>query len=331
MANRPSHSKCVNRCRNYNDHTMFVAALVARPGSDPNARPPSGAGRCHLALAPHARARAHVASFIVASVAVLLSPDAAGPGASTLGGVAIPESPVIPRPVMYQDWRDLTFLHWRYPVEAVQRLLPTDLAAQTFDGSAWVGLVPFVMDRVRAPATPPVPWLSRFPETNVRTYVTGPGGAEGIYFFSLDAARLPAVVTGRWTYALPYLWSRMSVAASAGEFRYASVRRWPGPRGARCDAVVSRGTPVAPGPLEYFLTYRFRLYSTVRRRLVCAGAAHGPWPLFSGSVVSLDESVLAAAGLPGPRGEPLVHTSPGVSVRIGGWRRVPVDASEVAG
>jgi uncharacterized protein YqjF (DUF2071 family) len=133
------------------------------------------------------------------------------------------------------------------------------------------------------------------------------------------------VLTGRWTYRLPYVWSRMSVSASPDRFRYASSRRWPGPHGARCDAVVSRGTPVTAGPLEYFLTYRFRLYSLVGRRLVQALASHGPWELFTGTVDSLDESVLAAAGLPPSGGEPLVHTSPGVSVRIGGWREVAVD------
>jgi uncharacterized protein YqjF (DUF2071 family) len=226
---------------------------------------------------------------------------------------------------MYQDWRDLTFLHWRYEPEAVQRLLPPGLTVQTFDGSAWIGLVPFLMDRVRGPGMPALPWLSRFPETNVRTYVTGPDGAEGIYFFSLDAARMPAVLAGRWTYRLPYVWSRMTVSASPTRFRYASARRWPGPRGALCDAVVTRGAPVSPGPLEYFLTYRFRLYSTVGRRLVSALAAHPPWELCSGTVESLDESVLAAAGLPPVTGEPLVHTSAGVSVRIGGWRRVDRD------
>jgi len=236
--------------------------------------------------------------------------------------MAAPEPPVIKRPVMYQDWRDLTFLHWRYEPDVVQKLLPTGLTVQTFDGSAWIGLVPFVMDRVRFPGVPAVPWMSRFPETNVRTYVSGPDGSEGIYFFSLDAARLPAVLTGRWTYRLPYVWSRMSVAASPTRFRYASARRWPGPRGARCDAVVTRGTPVTPGPLEYFLTYRFRLYSTVGGRLVHALAAHGPWDLDTGTLESLDESVLAAAGLPPAAGEPLVHTTSGVSVRIGGWRKV---------
>jgi uncharacterized protein len=239
--------------------------------------------------------------------------------------MAAPESPVIHRPVMYQDWRDLTFLHWRYPADVVQKLLPPALTVQTFDGSAWIGLVPFVMDRVRGPGMPALPWLSRFPETNVRTYVTGPDGSEGIYFFSLDAARLPAVVTGRWTYRLPYLWSRMSVSATPERFTYACARRWPGPRGARCDAVVARGEPVRPDPLEYFLTYRFRLYSVIGTRLVHALAAHGPWDLFTGTLEFLDESVLAAAGLPPADGDPLVHTSPGVSVRIGGWRKVVVD------
>jgi len=234
-----------------------------------------------------------------------------------------PEPPVVARPVMYQHWRHLTFLHWRYPVEAVQALLPPGLTAQEFDGSAWVGLVPFLMDRVRAPFLPPVPWLSRFPETNVRTYVTARDGSQGIWFFSLDATRMPAVLAGRTAYRLPYLWARMGLRHDAGEYRYVSRRRWPGPRGARCDATVVPGAPVEPGALEYFLTYRFRLYAAMRGGLVRAEAAHGPWPLFTGTLTHLDETVVAAAGLPAPVGEPLVHTSPGVGVRIGPWRRIP--------
>lgn len=235
----------------------------------------------------------------------------------------VPETPVVHRPVMYQYWRHLTFLHWRYPAQAVQALLPPGLTVQTFDGSAWVGLVPFLMDRVRLAGTPVVPWLSRFPETNVRTYVTGPDGSAGIWFLSLDAARLPAVTIGRWTYRLPYLWSTMSCAVGPDTYTYRSSRRWPGPRGARCDAVVRRGPAVEPGPLEYFLTYRFRLYSVIGGRLVTALAAHGPWPLHEGRLDALDENVVRAGGLRAPSGAPLVHTSPGVAVRIGGWRRVP--------
>jgi uncharacterized protein len=243
--------------------------------------------------------------------------------AATLVRMAAPGAPVVPRPVMYQDWRQLTFLHWRYPEDVVQRLLPAGLRVQGFDGSAWVGLVPFLMDRVRVPGVPALPWLSRFPETNVRTYVTGPDGTEGIWFFSLDATRLPAVLAGRWAYRLPYMWSSMSVSASAGVYRYRAARRWPAPRGARCDAVIERGAAVEPGPLEYFLTYRFRLFMDNGRRLVSAPVEHPPWPLYAGRVVSLDEDIVAAAGLPAPAGDPLVHTSPGVSTRIGVRRPVP--------
>jgi len=128
--------------------------------------------------------------------------------------MAAPESPVVKRPVMYQDWRDLTFLHWRYEPDVVQKLLPRGLTVQTFDGSAWIGLVPFVMDRVRFPGVPALPWMSRFPETNVRTYVSGPDGSDGIYFFSLDAANPLAVEIARRWYGLNYLRARMSLEES---------------------------------------------------------------------------------------------------------------------
>src|SRR5215211_2195923 len=105
-----------------------------------------------------------------------------------------PTPPRVARPVMYHEWRRIVFAHWRYPAEVVRPLLPAGLQVETFDGTAWVGLVPFLMDRVRAPGVPALPWLSRFPETNVRTYVRDGGGRTGIWFFSLDAARLPAVL-----------------------------------------------------------------------------------------------------------------------------------------
>ena len=242
-----------------------------------------------------------------------------------------PEPPQVRRPVMYQHWRHMTFLHWRYPVHAVQRLLPAGLRVQTFDGSAWVGLLPFLMDRVRAPGVPSLPWLSRFPETNVRTYVEAPDGSTGIWFFSLDAARLPAVLAARSGYRLPYFWSRMSVRADDGTYRYRSSRRWPGPSGARCDAAVRVGEPMPAGVQEFFLTYRFRLYTLIGGRLAYAFAEHPPWPLHSAELDQLDENLIAAGGLPAPAGEPLVHASPGVAVRIGMWHRLAADTRQREG
>jgi uncharacterized protein YqjF (DUF2071 family) len=220
---------------------------------------------------------------------------------------------------MFQDWRVLTFLHWRYPVDAIQRLLPPGVEVETCQGEAWVSLVPFLMDQVRAPGVPALPWLSRFPETNVRTYVRGRDGGSGIWFFSLDATRLPAVVAGRSGFGLPYRWAAMSVRRSGDMIAYRSRRRWPGPSGSYCDAEIEVGEPIADGDLgevDHFLTARFRLYSVFAGRLVAVDAAHEPWPLHRARLGRLRQDLIEAAGLPGPDGPPLLHASPGVRVHL---------------
>jgi uncharacterized protein YqjF (DUF2071 family) len=220
---------------------------------------------------------------------------------------------------MVQWWDTLTFLHWRFDAAVVQRLLPGGLTVETFDGSAWVGLVPFFL-RVALPRGPSLPWLSRFPETNVRTYVRGGDGSRGIWFFSLDAARLGAVVVARATYRLPYFWSRMAVERVGTRIDYRCRRRWPGPRGAHSAASVEIGARFAAdelGELDHFLTARWSLFAASPRGLVRAAAFHEPWPLHRARVVRLDDGLVAAAGLPPPRGEPLVHHSPTIGVRLG--------------
>jgi uncharacterized protein YqjF (DUF2071 family) len=167
---------------------------------------------------------------------------------------------------------------------------------------------------------PSVPWLSRFPETNVRTYATSADGTEGVWFFSLDAARLGAVLVARTTYRLPYFWSRMSIERSGSTVTYRSSRRWPGPRGARCRVVVDIGDPFGPdelGELDHFLTARWALFSAPRSGLRHAQAFHDPWPLHRAEATHVDDELLVAAGLPRPDGAPLVHWSPSVEVRIG--------------
>ncbi|MBZ5586603.1 MAG: DUF2071 domain-containing protein, partial [Acidobacteriia bacterium] len=188
--------------------------------------------------------------------------------------------------------------------------------SDTFDGSAWLGITPFLLEDLRAPGLPAFPWISRFPETNCRTYVRGPDGRPAIWFFSLDAARMPAVAGARLLYGLPYAWSRMRVQIAGDGREYASARRWPG-RLARTAVTVERGGPLAAGPLEIFLTARFRLYSILRGRLMCAQVEHEPWPLEGARVVRLEETLTRAAGLPAPEGAPLAHFSPGVRTRIG--------------
>jgi uncharacterized protein len=226
----------------------------------------------------------------------------------------------IDRPVMRQRWERLTFLHWPFAAADVQRLLPRGLEVETHGGAAWVGLVPFYM-RVATAGGQRVPWVSSFCETNVRTYVRDRTGRSGIWFFSLDAARLGAVVTARVTpYRLPYFWSAMRIGERGGQVAYWSRRRWPGPRRASCRLRIGIGAPIAPADvtaLEHFLTARWMLFSVAAGRPVSARACHLPWPLHRAHPLVVEDGLIPAAGLPAPAGEPLAHYSPGVDVAIG--------------
>jgi uncharacterized protein YqjF (DUF2071 family) len=223
------------------------------------------------------------------------------------------------RPVMFQGWRNLTFLHWRYPPGVIARLLPSSLELDTLDGAAWIGLTPFLLTGLRPPLLPSLPWISRFPETNVRTYVRGPDGERGIWFFSLEAARFAAVAGARLLYGLPYRWAQMTVSAKPDLVEYAS-RRYSGPGRTRISVRI--GERMEPAKRERFLTARFRLYSEFAGRLAFAQVEHEPWPLHAATVSSLEQDIIEHSGLPPAQGEPLVHFSPGVYVRIGRPRRI---------
>jgi uncharacterized protein YqjF (DUF2071 family) len=222
---------------------------------------------------------------------------------------------------MRQRWDRLTFLHWQFEPEEVGRLLPPGLQPDLFDGAAWVGLVPFFM-HVATASGRMLPWVSRFPETNVRTYVRNADGVTGIWFFSLDAARLGAVGVARSTYRLPYFWSSMHVdggGAAAGEISYACDRRLPGPT-ASSRVSVAIGDRISASELDerdHFLTARWILFSVAGSRRRLARARHEPWPLHRAEATTVDDGLLVAAGLPAPVGAPLVHYSPGVDVAIG--------------
>jgi hypothetical protein len=229
----------------------------------------------------------------------------------------------IERVAMRHRWDQLTFLHWNYDPESVQSLLPPGLTAEPYEGRAWVGLVPFLME-VRSERGRALRWPFRFPETNVRTYVTGPGGEPGVWFFSLDAIRLGAVPTARGTYRVRYFWSDMDVKRSGTTMEYSSRRRWPGPCGAGSRVVVEIGDEYRPeelSPFDHYLTARWTMFGTWGRQLLMARAQHPPWQLHRATAEWSDDLV-AAAGLPAPEGDPIVHWSPGVDVLIGYPHRV---------
>ena len=234
---------------------------------------------------------------------------------------ALTETPPHPvrRAVFTQHWGDLTMLHWPVAPEVVAPLLPAGTEPDVLDGVTYVGLVPFVMSRVRILGTPPLPYLSRFAETNVRLYAFDPAsGRRGVVFRSLEAARLLPVVAAKASYRLPYLWAQMSVRHGPDTVSYQTRRRWPGPRGAGGTVRVRKGPPFAADELALFLTARWGLFSSwYGGRTAFAPVDHGAWPLHRAELLDLDDDLVVAAGLPAPHGEPHVLWTPGVRVRIG--------------
>ena len=222
--------------------------------------------------------------------------------------------------VMRMRWAHLLFLHWEVPVEALRPLVPAALEIDTYEGRAYVGLVPFTMTGVRPNLAPPVWGLSSFHELNARTYVHHRGRDPGVWFFSLDAAQATAVMIARTLMGLPYHRARMRLERPADDvIDYGSERLWPGPVPARCAlryAIRGQAAPAAVGTLEHFLIERYILYARKGDRLLLGRVHHRPYPVQPAEVLALEEDLLAAEGVTRPAAAPLVHYAAEVRVRV---------------
>jgi uncharacterized protein YqjF (DUF2071 family) len=252
-----------------------------------------------------------------------------------------PQPPAHIRPgVMVQRWLDLSFIHWRFDPETVAELLPTGVEPDLFDGSAWVALIPFRLE-LRTPRTPTLPWASRFPEANVRTYVRGPDGKPGIWFLSLDASRLGAVAVARRTYGLPYMWADLNIERHGQVMRYTGHRRQPYGRAASFEITLEHGRPrpvSSLGGFEQFVACRWRLYSPQPLALPARDldfavtmVDHPEWQIAQARIRRLRSTMLEAAGLPTPTQEPLAHFSPGVQAHFGLRTACPARPLSVVG
>jgi len=211
---------------------------------------------------------------------------------------------------MTQSWHNLLFAHWRVDARLLQERLPAGLLLDTFNGEAWVGVVPFRMTNVAPRGVPALPLVSSFLELNVRTYVRVQG-KPGVYFFSLDANSALAVAAARALFHLPYFVASMNVEEQHGQFVYTSSRQTQAGGVAEFAATygpVGYAVMPEPGSLEHFLTERYCLYTVdSASRLRRLEIHHPPWPLQTAEATIAVNTMTEVAGIRLPSGAPLLH------------------------
>ena len=221
--------------------------------------------------------------------------------------------------VLAMDWRDALFLHWRAAPGALRARLPDGVELDLHDGSAWIGVVAFRIERPRPRFVPRQLGFTGFGEVNVRTYVVGPGGKPGVWFLSLDAADATAVETARRVVHLPYYRARIMTSYDARGAVYHSERgdaRAPAARLRASATFAPSERYAADGTLERFLVERYCFYTVdPRGRTVRGDVAHEPWPLRDARAEISANTLLGAAGIEPLAGRPLAHASDGVHTR----------------
>lgn len=263
------------------------------------------------------------------------------------------------RHYLSMDWRDALFVHWPAPRDTIAARLPGDIEPRTHDGSAWLGIVAFVMEGIRPRGLPRV--LGRtFGEVNLRTYVRGPDGGEGIYFFNLDAADPLGVPIARWLYRLPYYTAEMEIertgavpgcadgavpdgtdgGAGLGDVSNRSVQfvsqcSHRGVDDAHFDTEYGPdGEPFRPhsGTLANFLVENYRFYLSGgdvgdghvddQATVFYGDVRHPPWDLYEADLTRRSTNLLTVNGFERPYAEPLAHYSLGVPVDADRVRRL---------
>ncbi|MGH2727944.1 MAG: YqjF family protein [Actinomycetota bacterium] len=219
-----------------------------------------------------------------------------------------------------QRWEDLLFCNWQVAAETVRPLVPEGLEIDTLDGSAWVSVVPMWMEDAHFYRLPPLPFISTFPEVNLRTYVKA-DGLPGVWFLSLDTESRINVAIARLGFQLPYFFARVAMQRGAGAFRFHSVR--PGGEAELDVDYTPEGQPFEPedGSLEYFLTERYSMYCTSRRgRLYRGDIQHSPWELRRARMELRRADLLGAMGVRVGNGAPTVFYSAATDVVL--WKPI---------
>lgn len=221
-------------------------------------------------------------------------------------------------PLMRQWWGKLLFAHWPIEAKLLRPLIPDGLTIDTFEGEAWIGVVPFTMWGIRPLFTPPIPGLSAFHELNVRTYVHYKG-VPGVWFFSLDANNATAVWAARSFFSLPYYNSRITLHQQAETISYSLTRTHKNAQPAKLETTWHIGEslkPSEPDTLPFFLTERYCLYAARKEKIYRLRISHPVWQLKQATLSSFESTMIEALGLPTPAGEPLLHYAEELKVDI---------------
>jgi uncharacterized protein YqjF (DUF2071 family) len=225
--------------------------------------------------------------------------------------LTISERPQDRVPIMEQTWGKLLFMHWKIDPELLRPLVPRKLSIDTYEGEAWIAIVPFTIRGMRASFLPTIPGFSEMHELNVRTYVHYKG-TPGVLFLSLDASSSIAVLGARTFFLVPYFNAEMSLKEDGRKIVYHSRRTHTDAPPAEFDATWKIGDALAesqPGSLEFFLTERYCFYTVSGEHVYQCRVHHAPWQLRAAEVSALKSTMIESHKLPAPKGKPLLHYS----------------------
>lgn len=232
---------------------------------------------------------------------------------------------------MRMVWHDLLFMHWKVDADQLRKTLPAALELDTFNGQAWIGIVPFRMSGVSLKWMPDLPWLSKFPELNVRTYVIGPDGRKGVWFHSLDASNPVAVRGARWLYSLNYVDAKIQFAKDKGcdcgsWIRYDSTRTHRDEPAARLKVEyrpIGSEYLAVEGALDHWLTSRYSLFcANAKGHLFRGDIEHEPWHLKDAQAIIHENTMTDGIGVDLPDVAPRLHFACQTKVVAGRIRRV---------
>lgn len=226
---------------------------------------------------------------------------------------------------MNQTWNDVLLANYPIKLDVLRKLVPDVLPLDQFDGMGWIGVVPFHMTGIRLRGMPPVPGTDRFPELNIRTYVTI-NGKPGVYFFSLDAPKRLAVWLAQTFYSMPYFFADTKMKNNRSVFEFENTRRTEGEEAKFvCNyQPVSEPFHTIKGSFDYWMTERYCFYTVNKKGVpLRCDILHLPWLLQQVEAEISHNTMLSSQGILIEGVQPILHFSKKVEVRT--WPLVKAD------